>query len=188
MVRSVECWTSVRKRCSESTSSRVESRSSRVICSFSWSAASSATVRSRTCCSSRTVLWNFPKSDIWAPVSRSARSIKDFTTRFSRSISAWRSQQSAGATSFVSVSGIVRPPDRDAGQGLVHVDAAVLLPVGVEPDDVVIAEDAFDGLHDLAPVHLQAAQDAVEREDELRIAHPVPHVRERVGEVPEEVD
>src|SRR5690349_15487376 len=99
------------------------------------------------------------------------------TTRCRRSISASRSP----------TSGTVGPPERDAGQRLVHMDAAVLLAVGVEPEDVVVREHRLDPFDDAAAFHLQSAEDAVEGDDQLGGAEAAAKVVERLDEIADEI-
>src|SRR5437867_4286221 len=144
---------------------------SRVIFSFSRSAASSSRVRSRTRSSSRIVVWNRPKSER-SLMLRSARLTSACTTLLSRAISARKLSTFSGGRSFVSgMSLLGRGADRDAGQGLVDVHTAVLLAVGSKAHRVVLVENFRDLVLQTLLGDLQVAQDAVAGEDHVRRAN-----------------
>src|SRR5664279_2460969 len=120
-----------------------------------------------------TVAWKRPKSESCTLVLDSERSMSAWTILLSRTISASRAGTS-GRPCFLRRSGIAglrgAGPEGHAGQGLIDVHPAELLPVGVEAHRVVPSQYVVHGRAEASLGDLQLAQNTVAGEDEFRLA------------------
>src|SRR5450631_732791 len=162
-----------------------DSRRARLIFSFSRSAASSSAVRRRTCSSSRIVVWNLLKSEPWALVLRSARSISAWMILFRRADSAGQSVRSRAWGGACSVIGEIT--DGNAGERLVDMHAEVLFAIAAEPYCIVVAEYSFNAIDEPTMGHLQFAQNTVAANYQLRLADCAMYLGKRLFEIPHEI-